>query len=71
MPQNTRMDATRRLTPLDRLLAGAQNALGTAVAAGMLTATGLGVYYTPLFFVLVTRLLSGRKFAGSRSVRTQ
>ena len=50
---------------------GAQNALGTAVAAGMLTATGLGVYYTPLFFVLVTRLLSGRKFAGSRSVRTQ
>ena len=36
--------------------AGAQNALGTAVMAGMLTATGLGIYYTPLFFVLVTRL---------------
>lgn len=35
--------------------AGAQNALGTAVMAGMLTATGLGIYYTPLFFVLVTR----------------
>lgn len=34
---------------------GAQNALGTAVMAGMLTATGLGVYFTPLFFVLVTR----------------
>ena len=39
---------------------GAQNALGTAVMAGMITATGLGVYYTPLFFVLVTRFFSGR-----------
>lgn len=34
---------------------GAQNALGTAVMTGMITATGLGIYYTPLFFVLVTR----------------
>lgn len=41
--------------------AGAQNALGTAVMAGMLTATGLGIYYTPLFFVLVTRIFSRRK----------
>lgn len=41
--------------------AGAQNALGTAVMAGMLTATGLGIYYTPLFFVLVTRIFSHRK----------
>lgn len=40
---------------------GAQNALGTAVLAGMLTATGLGIYYTPLFFVLVTRLFSRGK----------
>ena len=37
---------------------GAQNALGTAVMAGMLTTTGLGIYYTPLFFILVTRLFS-------------
>ncbi|MDL2279888.1 efflux RND transporter permease subunit [Desulfovibrio sp. OttesenSCG-928-G11] len=42
---------------------GAQNALGTAVMAGMITATGLGLYYTPLFFVLVTR------FFGSKEVR--
>ncbi|GFM34889.1 efflux RND transporter permease subunit [Desulfovibrio subterraneus] len=39
----------------------AQNALGTAVMAGMITATGLGVYYTPLFFVLVTRLFGRKK----------
>ena len=40
---------------------GAQNALGTAVMAGMITATGLGIYYTPLFFVLVTRFFTRRK----------
>lgn len=39
---------------------GAQNALGTAVMAGMVTATGLGIYYTPLFFVMVTRFFSRR-----------
>ncbi|MDR2892638.1 MAG: efflux RND transporter permease subunit [Deltaproteobacteria bacterium] len=40
---------------------GAQNALGTAVMAGMITATGLGVYYTPLFFVLVTKFFSRKQ----------
>ncbi len=40
---------------------GAQNALGTAVMAGMITATGLGIYYTPLFFVLVTRFFNRKK----------
>ncbi len=39
---------------------GAQNALGTAVIAGMLTASTLGLYYTPIFFVLITRFFSGR-----------
>ena len=37
---------------------GAQNALGTAVLAGMITATGLGIYYTPLLFIVVTRIFS-------------
>jgi multidrug efflux pump len=40
---------------------GAQNALGTAVMAGMITATGLGIYYTPLFFVLVTRFFTRKR----------
>lgn len=35
--------------------AGAQNALGTAVLAGMLSATALGLFFTPLFFILVCR----------------
>lgn len=40
---------------------GAQNALGTAVMAGMMTATCLGIYYTPLFFVTITRFFSELK----------
>ncbi|MDL2307317.1 efflux RND transporter permease subunit [Desulfovibrio sp. OttesenSCG-928-C06] len=48
---------------------GGQNALGTTVVFGMLTATGLGIYYTPLFFVAVTRLFQRRKrSAASRSL---
>ena len=39
---------------------GAQQALGTAVMAGMISATGLGVYVAPLFFVLTARLFSRR-----------
>ncbi len=35
---------------------GSQNAIGTGVMCGMLTATGLGVFYTPIFFVVVSRL---------------
>jgi multidrug efflux pump len=45
---------------------GGQNALGTTVVAGMLTATGLGIFLTPLFFVLVTRLFA-KKGAGART----
>lgn len=41
--------------------AGAQNALGTAVSAGMFAATCLGVYYTPLFFVLILKFFAVRK----------
>ena len=38
--------------------AGAQNALGTAVIGGMTTATVLGLFFVPLFFVLVLRVAS-------------
>lgn len=41
--------------------AGAQNALGTAVACGMLGATAFGIFFTPLFFVVITKLFSRRK----------
>ena len=40
---------------------GAQNALGTAVVCGMLGSTVFGIFFTPLFFVVITNLFSRRK----------
>jgi len=36
--------------------AGAQRAIGTGVFGGMLTGTFLGIFFVPLFFVVVQRL---------------
>ncbi|MGF1702489.1 efflux RND transporter permease subunit [Photobacterium makurazakiensis] len=38
---------------------GAQNAVGTGVLGGVLTATFLGVLFVPLFFVVVTKIFLG------------
>lgn len=35
---------------------GGQNAIGTGVMAGMIAATALGIYYTPIFFVIINKL---------------
>lgn len=43
---------------------GGQNAIGTGVAGGMLTATALAIYLVPAFFVAVLRLVESRR--GSR-----
>ena len=34
---------------------GAQNAVGVTIVSGVLAATALGIFYTPIFFVLVMR----------------
>ncbi|MBS0333216.1 MAG: efflux RND transporter permease subunit, partial [Proteobacteria bacterium] len=49
--------------------AGAQSriAIGTAVIGGMLTATGIAIFYVPMFFVLVRRLFHGRKAGEGRA----
>jgi len=39
--------------------AGAQKAIGTSVLGGMLTATFLAIFFIPLFYVFVVRLLGG------------
>jgi HAE1 family hydrophobic/amphiphilic exporter-1 len=44
--------------------AGAQNAIGTAVFGGMVTATTIAVFFIPLFFVVIVQLF-GRKKAAS------
>ncbi|PSU34745.1 efflux RND transporter permease subunit [Photobacterium lutimaris] len=38
---------------------GAQNAVGTGVVGGVITATFLGIFFVPLFFVVVTRVFHG------------
>ncbi|MDR0828083.1 MAG: efflux RND transporter permease subunit, partial [Desulfovibrio sp.] len=36
---------------------GSQNSLGTGVMAGVIIATGCGIFFTPVFFVLIRGLL--------------
>jgi hydrophobe/amphiphile efflux-1 (HAE1) family protein len=40
---------------------GSQNAIGTGVLGGMIAATFLGIFFVPLFFVVVRRLFKQRK----------
>ena len=40
--------------------AGAQRAIGTGVLGGMIIGTLLGIFFVPLFFVVIQRLF-GRK----------
>jgi Cu/Ag efflux pump CusA len=40
--------------------AGAQNALGTVVIGGMISATVLAIFFVPLFFVVVMRVFTRR-----------
>ncbi|AXW87249.1 hydrophobe/amphiphile efflux-1 family RND transporter [Lonsdalea britannica] len=42
---------------------GAQNAVGTGVMGGMLTATILAIYFVPVFYVVVSRRFSKKKAA--------
>lgn len=48
---------------------GAQNSIGIGVMGGMLAATLLGVFFVPLFFVLVSALTS--RLRGEKSARGQ
>lgn len=41
---------------------GSQNAIGTSVLGGMLTATFLGIFFIPLFFVVVRLVFKSDKF---------
>jgi len=40
---------------------GAQNAVGTGVIGGMVTATCLAIFLVPVFFVVVRRRFGGQK----------
>ncbi|EGT3626137.1 efflux RND transporter permease subunit [Shewanella scandinavica] len=43
---------------------GSQNAIGTAVLGGMMSSTFLGIFFVPLFFVIVERIFSKREKKG-------
>jgi len=45
---------------------GAQRAIGTGVLGGMVVGTLLGVFFIPLFFVVVQRLFNRRLRSGQR-----
>ena len=42
---------------------GSQNAIGTSVIGGMISATVLAIFFVPLFFVLVSRLFKPKASA--------
>jgi multidrug efflux pump len=39
---------------------GSQNAIGTSVMGGMISATALGIFFVPLFFVLVRKIFKDK-----------
>ncbi|MGO9118942.1 MAG: efflux RND transporter permease subunit [Desulfomonilaceae bacterium] len=41
--------------------AGAQNAIGTCVLGGMITATSLAIFFIPLFYVVIYRIFERKK----------
>jgi HAE1 family hydrophobic/amphiphilic exporter-1 len=46
--------------------AGAQQAIGTSVLGGMVTATFLAIFFIPLFFVMVVQFFGKRKSRDSQ-----
>ena len=46
---------------------GSQNAIGTAVMAGMIVATYCGLFFTPIFFVAITHFFTTRTPSGKKS----
>jgi multidrug efflux pump len=44
---------------------GAQNAVGTGVLGGTIAGTLLGIFFIPLFYVVIKRIFVGRQEAGA------
>jgi multidrug efflux pump len=47
---------------------GSQNAIGTGVLGGMMSSTFLGIFFIPIFFVIVERIFSKRERHGGSDV---
>ncbi|WP_076413271.1 efflux RND transporter permease subunit [Shewanella sp. UCD-KL12] len=46
---------------------GSQNAIGTGVLGGMMSSTFLGIFFIPIFFVVVERIFSKREKKGAKA----
>ncbi|QYJ93863.1 efflux RND transporter permease subunit [Shewanella spartinae] len=46
---------------------GSQNAIGTGVLGGMMSSTFLGIFFIPIFFVIVERIFSKREKKGAET----
>jgi multidrug efflux pump len=44
---------------------GSQNAVGTGVLGGTISSTVLGIFFIPLFYVVIKRIFSGKPQAGN------
>ena len=51
--------------------AAAQNAIGTGVAGGMLSATFIAIFFIPLLFVIVYRVFHGQKMVMPTMAETE
>jgi multidrug efflux pump len=40
---------------------GSQNAIGTGVLGGMISATVLGIFFVPVFFVVIRKIFQGQR----------
>jgi multidrug efflux pump len=47
---------------------GSQNAIGTGVLGGTLAATALGIFFVPLFYVVIKRIFKDKPQAQAAAV---
>ena len=50
---------------------GSQNAIGTAVLGGMMSSTFMGIFFIPIFFVIVERMFSKRERDNAKAAKAE
>ena len=50
---------------------GSQNAIGTAVLGGMMSSTFMGIFFIPIFFVIVERMFSKRERDAAKAAKAE
>ncbi|MGS0729438.1 efflux RND transporter permease subunit, partial [Shewanella sp. 0m-11] len=50
---------------------GSQNAIGTSVLGGMMSSTFMGIFFIPIFFVIVERIFSKRERDAAKAIKAE